>query len=343
MKVIFKTIAQETFELDVTEDQTILEVKNEIASAQGENKFPAERQKLIYGGKILTDEQPFSSLNYDEKRFVVLVMKPEKKVEEPAAAVEPSSKPVQEAPTPAKAATEVPATPANRAPSVATPQAPARTSQPLSDEHQEKLNNIISMGYPEAEALNALRAAFFDPERAVEYLINGVPDTVRAEGGFDTRMEGVEEDEGPHVGLEFLQDNEQFTQLREMVRQNPEMLPEIIQQISQDNPALMQLIRENETEFLALLNSEDDDAESMAVESEGGVAAGGGQAAGGGLPPNVIAITEADRDAINRLKEMGFPEQLVIEAYFACDKNEGLAVNYILSRMDDDIDDDASA
>lgn len=32
---------------------------------------------------------------------------------------------------------------------------------------------------------------------------------------------------------------------------------------------------------------------------------------------------------------MGFPEQLVIEAYFACDKNEDLAANYILARMDE--------
>lgn len=36
-----------------------------------------------------------------------------------------------------------------------------------------------------------------------------------------------------------------------------------------------------------------------------------------------------------QLKAMGFPEQLVIEAYFACDKNEDLAVNYILARMDE--------
>jgi UV excision repair protein RAD23 len=331
MKVVFKTVAQEAFEIDVAEDQTISDVKNAIASTQGEQKFAAERQKLIYSGKILTDDQVFSSLNYDEKRFIVVVMKPEKKAEEEPAKEE-APKPVQEAPTPAKAAADVPATPANRAPPLTTPQAPARTSQPLSEEHQEKLNNLISMGYPEAEALNALRAAFFDAERAVDYLINGVPDTVRAEGGYDTGMEGTDEEE-PHVGLEFLQDNEQFTQLREMVRQNPDMLPEIIQQISQDNPALMQLIRENETEFLALLNS-DEDNESNAAEGEGGAA--------GGLPPNVIAITEADRDAINRLKEMGFPEQLVIEAYFACDKNEGLAVNYILSRMDDDMEDEAA-
>lgn len=32
---------------------------------------------------------------------------------------------------------------------------------------------------------------------------------------------------------------------------------------------------------------------------------------------------------------MGFPEGLCIEAYLACDKNENLAVNYILSRMDE--------
>lgn len=36
-----------------------------------------------------------------------------------------------------------------------------------------------------------------------------------------------------------------------------------------------------------------------------------------------------------QLQSMGFPEQLVIEAYLACDKNEDLAVNYILSRMEE--------
>ena len=264
----------------------------------------------------MEDAQVFSSLKYDKNRFVVVVLKrappppqpeptPEPKKEEVAANTSSSL-----APTPPKEAANIPATPANRAPPISTPQAPARNNTAprkflyyycssmyffrfsVSEENQEKLNTIVAMGYPESEALPALRAAFFDAERAVEYLINGVPDTVRAEGGYDVAMEGGDDDEGEHVGLEFLQDNEQFQQLRDMLRANPDMLPEIMQQIAQDNPALMQLIRENEEQFLTLLNED-----AAVVEADA-------QAQGAppqNLPPNAIAITQADREAITRV------------------------------------------
>lgn len=32
---------------------------------------------------------------------------------------------------------------------------------------------------------------------------------------------------------------------------------------------------------------------------------------------------------------MGFPEQLVIEAFITCDKNEHLALNYIIARIEE--------
>ena len=60
-----------------------------------------------------------------------------------------------------------------------------------------------------------------------------------------------------------------------------------------------------------------------------GGAHGAGAGAGGANPPGTIRVSQEEMDAINRLTQLGFPKHRAAEAYFACDKNEELAANYL--------------
>lgn len=86
--------------------------------------------------------------------------------------------------------------------------------------------------------------------------------------------------------LDFLRNNTQFQQLRQVVQQQPQMLEPILQQVAAGNPQLAAIISAHPEQFLALLgeNVDDDDA----------------------LPPGAVSIpvTEEERDAIERVSSL---------------------------------------
>lgn len=405
MIITVKNLQQQTFTIDIDPEKSVKELKEKIFTDRG-SEYVVERQKLIYAGVILDDERTIQSYSVDEKKFIVVIIQRDltsKKSEEspassskdetkPTPAAEPPASPQKkptETATPSKPTTpqtvetkstaaspqKTPAAAATATTAAPVPaQAAAESALLMGDEFNQMVESIMQMGYTREMTEAALNASFNNPDRAVEYLLSGIPPEalvdselstapsaeLRAAAAAGGQRSSANESSVAEDSLEFLRNQPQFLQMRELVHQNPELLNAVLQQIGQSNPALLQLISENQEAFLNMLNEphDADNTSSAASQATGeGVRAavaesvasaepaertrgsgGGGAAAAGDGGENlsaVIQMTAQDREAISRLKAMGFPEHLVLQAYFACEKNENLAANLLISSNED--------
>ncbi|KAM7077831.1 LOW QUALITY PROTEIN: UV excision repair protein RAD23 homolog B-like [Ciconia maguari] len=220
--------------------------------------------------------------------------------------------------------------------------------------YENMVSEIMSMGYEHEQIIAALRASFNNPDRAVECLLMGIPGANQALADPPhTASTGISQSSAMETAaastmtasssgghpLDFLRNQPQFQQMRQIIQQNPSLLPALLQ-IGRENPQLLQQISQQE-HFIQMLN------EPVQESSQGG---GGGSSGGGGGGGddtegvseavnghmNYIQVTPQEKEAIERLKALGFPEGLVIQAYFACEKNENLAANFLLQQNFDE-------
>ncbi|KAM4635038.1 RAD23 homolog A, nucleotide excision repair protein a [Polymixia lowei] len=361
MQITLKTLQQQTIQIEIDPDQTVKALKEKIEAERGKDNFPVSGQKLIYAGKILQDDTPIKDYKIDEKNFVVVMVSKAK----PAAAASPPPSevpkpPVQDsgststaapvatpAPTPAAAPTPPEEPKEEPSPADTEPQQPASSSGGSQGvdassalvtgaEYEAMLTEIMSMGYERERVVAALRASFNNPHRAVEYLLTGIPSSpvqetnppVQAPASGRTDQPSLAEGENP---LEFLRTQPQFLNMRHAIQQNPSLLPALLQQLGRENPQLLQQISQHQELFIQMLN------EPVGEGGEGPEVGELGAAGEEGAPVNYIQVTPQEKEAIERLKALGFPEALVIQAYFACEKNENLAANFLLNQgLEDD-------
>lgn len=338
MKITIKTLKQEAFHIEVDLEKDTVRTLKEKFFQESKQDYPVERQRLIYLGKIMEDDDPLSQYNLDDKKFVVVMNK------KPATApAEPAAATTSAAPAAAKSSTE--STPA----AAAAAEKPKEEDKPKEDKKPEpeppqddiqiKIQRITEMGYSEEEARIALEICDNNPDRAVEYLLSEIatssmPSAVGGGGGGASSGGGLLSAGSQESRLAFLREHPTFLEMKRLLQEDPSLLPQLLQKIQSSNPDLMRIISENQVEFLALIN-----------EGAEGTGGSDGGRSGGGVPRElettaaamVDSLTQSDMDAIDRLKALGYPEHLVIQAYIACERNEYQAAEFLVSQtLDDD-------
>jgi len=342
MKVTIKTLQQATFPIEFEEDATVLYVK-ELISTQ-KNGVPVSRQKLIHAGRVLEDSKKMGETAIREGDFIILM------------SVNP---PASNPPASVSASASLQSTNTKASDTATISQGPESSRSPsdsnnqllTGNEYDSAIEGIVNMGFSRPLVIQAMRASFNNPERAVEYLTTGIipsvdvkPEEFIQKSHGDDEGDAEDEDDDDHEDyrageegslgsgkLDFLRDDPQFQQLRAVIAQNPQMLDLIINQMAQSSPDLIKLVSENREELKALLLEEGtgdvsgagDHEMSEDVEEDDG-------------HNQVIQITPAEQEAIDRLGAMGFDPARVVEAFFACERDEELAANYLLEHLEDD-------
>uniref|UniRef100_A0A8C5JQV5 UBA domain-containing protein n=1 Tax=Junco hyemalis TaxID=40217 RepID=A0A8C5JQV5_JUNHY len=127
-------------------------------------------------------------------------------------------------------------------------------------EYETMLSEIVSMGYERERVVAALRASYNNPHRAVEYLLTGIPGSPEPER--PPVQESRPPEQPPPEGenpLEFLREQPQFQNMRQVIQQNPALLPALLQQLGQENPQLLQQRKKQEEEEKQQKEEEGDD------------------------------------------------------------------------------------
>ncbi|KAK8482795.1 hypothetical protein V6N11_024242 [Hibiscus sabdariffa] len=389
MKVFVKTLKGTHFDIEVKPEDSVADVKKNIETVQGADVYPASQQMLIHKGKVLKDDTTLAENSVAENSFIVIMLTKNKSSSGGGATASTASTakaPQVSAPAPTPAPAPAPAPAPSPAPATvsSTPVAASAVAAPVTsnttasetDVYGQAASNLVAgnnlegaiqqildMGggtWDRDTVVRALRAAYNNPERAVEYLYSGIPEQAEAPPVARVPVVGQTNNpqaqpqqpaqaaavptSGPNANpldlfpqglpnmgaggaeagtLDFLRNSQQFQALRAMVQANPQILQPMLQELGKQNPHLMRLIQEHQADFLRLINE----------PAEGGEGNILGQLAD--AMPQAVQVTPEEREAIERLEAMGFDRATVLQVFFACNKNEELAANYLLDHMHD--------
>lgn len=338
MKVILKTTTGRSTEVEFQAGTTIAQVKDTL-----KDEYDLASLRLCYQGKILDDAKNIDELGEGAALFIagkkVTATKPAASApatttvtETPKATPTEPQQPSQTPPAQTASTTVV-----REASPVVTPTPTSNVTAPPAASNNELsvdedlINNIAAMGFEDRDLVKlALRAAYMNPDRAVDYLCQGMPrstlerlandaaprtnvaPTNTAPAGNRAPAPSNPGTSNPTDALrQALASIPNFDQVRQVVQQNPQSLPTFMQQLQQNHPEVFALVQQNPQAFLELLQS------SQA-----------GEPSTDDVGPTSVRLTPEDQVAIQELAAIGggaWDLQAATLVYIAVNKNKEVA------------------
>lgn len=389
--------------------------------------------KLVYSGKVLQDDKNLESYKLKEGASIIFMINKTKKTPTPVPETKSTTESTSQEQVQAQGSTNESTSSSTSSTTTTTAAAAAAAAgaastgttttseqQPeqavsnestfaVGSEREASIQNIMEMGYERPQVEAALRAAFNNPHRAVEYLLTGIPESLQhptppvpvpapvptaptgqqterntsetgQQGANEEHGDGDEEGEestqhenlfeaaaaaaaatnqgdssiggttsgvgagagagaGGEGDIGGLGDDQQMQLLRAALQSNPELIQPLLEQLAASNPQIASLISQDPEAFVRMfLSGAPGSGNDLGFEFEDEGAGGAGGATTGGDEEEEegtirIQLSEQDNNAINRLCELGFERDIVIQVYLACDKNEEVAADILFRDM----------
>jgi UV excision repair protein RAD23 len=322
MKVILKTLKQVPYELNFESDEITVETLK--ALTESTHNIEADSIKLVFNGVVLKNECTLKSYNILEGNVIILMITKTKVINKPVEKVEEKKDEKKEEKVEEKVE--------KKAEKVEKTE---KKVEKVEKDYTSEIATLVDMGFPKDYSETAIKAAKGNVTIAIEYLYNGIPEVPVNNQQAQSSQNSEEDESNPLTIVRRI-----ASIVKVLCANDPSQLQNIILSLQQTQPELIELIKQHESEFKTLIASpvsEEDIAAfqnfNSGIRGEGGQGLGGqgqgGQGGQGQGGPETIRLSKPEYDAIQRLKEFGFSEMDAAQAYFAMDKNEELALNFL--------------
>lgn len=322
MKLIINNLKHISYEVEVPNDSvTIKDLKLEIEKTHG---FDHKCIKLLFQGVVFNDEM--SLKYYDIKEDNVIIMMNNK--------LKPEFVPKSQ-PEPQKVEIKVPLEEKKEEPKMEEMLIEIsrlkEKSVPSQNDYAKELNSLIEMGFVKEWAETAIKASNGNIETAIEFLNNDI------QYDSNTILKQKQSNDS------LLQEAKQFAWIvRVLLSKYPDSLTNLMTNLQLKSPSLYRSIMENKAEFDKEIKKpvtdndiklfkvfEQNTGPSLGIEEEPIKEEKQTQE-----EQFKMTYTEKDRETIQRLINLGFKEEEVIQAYLACERNEDLTAHFLFNNLE---------